>query len=216
MAKTNQKAVSAPAKGKQDWGQLGAAMRSLPNEQIREFVRAYVTCPLPSTSKTRPDFVYGRLTYAARAAGYGKNSKKATLGKQAWLLSQDDRVLAAIEEETRNYLRRTVSGAVPAFANLINDPTHPGHTRAVIRAVDAIDPVVSRQNIEVTHKVVNPDQEALEELQALRQIGATREKLLELFGGNGLARLERLEAADISRRAMEAKIIDGTHEVING
>ena len=56
--------------------------------------------------------------------------------------------------------------------------------------------------------------QALEELRALRQIGATREKLLELFGGNGLARLERLEAADLARRAAEAKMIEG--EVING
>jgi hypothetical protein len=45
-------------------------------------------------------------------------------------------------------------------------------------------------------------------LRALRSLGTVREKLLELFGGNGLARLERLEAADNARR-VDAKIIEG-------
>ena len=35
-----------------------------------------------------------------------------------------------------------------------------------------------------------------------------RPKLIELFGWNGLDRLERLEAADKVRRANEAKMID--------
>jgi hypothetical protein len=35
-----------------------------------------------------------------------------------------------------------------------------------------------------------------------------RPKLIELFGSNGLDRLERLEAADKIRRANEAKMID--------
>jgi hypothetical protein len=30
-----------------------------------------------------------------------------------------------------------------------------------------------------------------------------------LFGGNGLARLEKLESAEQERRAMNAKVIDG-------
>jgi hypothetical protein len=42
----------------------------------------------------------------------------------------------------------------------------------------------------------------------LRQLGTSRDKLVELFGGNGLARLERLEAADIARRADQAKVIE--------
>ena len=46
-------------------------------------------------------------------------------------------------------------------------------------------------------------------LRALRQLGVSREKMVETFGGNGLARLERLEAADMARRATEAKIIEG-------
>ena len=76
--------------------------------------------------------------------------------------------------------------------------------------------MISKQNIEVTHRILDPDQEALEALQALRQLGTSREKLLELFGGNGLARLERLEAAELSRRADTAKVIDATEIQDNG
>jgi hypothetical protein len=80
--------------------------------------------------------------------------------------------------------------------------------------IERLVPITTTQKIDVTHRLIDPDQEALEELQAMRQIGATQEKLVELFGGNGLARLERLEAADRARRSTEAKIIEG--EVING
>src|SRR4029077_7073399 len=117
-------------------------------------------------------------------------------------------------EESRKHLRGAHPEAVTALQSMIRDSSHKDHGRAVLALLDRVDPVVSRQDINVTHKIVDPDQEALEELRALREVGATREKLIELFGGNGLARLERLEAAEISRRASEAKIIDG--EVMHG
>jgi hypothetical protein len=92
---------------------------------------------------------------------------------------------------------------------MIRDPKHRDHGRAVLSLLDRVDPVVSKQNIEVTHKILDPDQEALEELLALRQLGTSREKLIELFGGNGLARLERLEAAELARRSEVARVING-------
>ena len=76
-------------------------------------------------------------------------------------------------------------------------------------SLDRNDPIESRQFVEVTHKHVDLDQEALEELRALRALGTSREKLVELFGGNGLERIERLEAADAGRRADNAKLIEG-------
>jgi hypothetical protein len=71
------------------------------------------------------------------------------------------------------------------------------------------DPLESHQTIDVIHKHVDRDQEEIEELRAVRQLGAPREKLIELFGGNRLARLEALEAADTAQRARDAKVIDG-------
>jgi phage terminase small subunit len=187
-----------PAK-REDWGQLGPAMRALPNDQWRRFALELVTGPGG----------HGKYTAAARAAGFGKGSKPSTLGKQAWQLAHDDRMIAAIAEEARKHLRGAHPEAVNALHNMIRDPQHRDPGRAVLSLLDRVDPVVSKQNIEVTHRVLDPDQEALEELQALRQLGVSREKMIETFGGNGLARLERLEAADIARRSTEAKVIDG-------
>jgi hypothetical protein len=184
---------------KQDWGQLGPAMRALPNEAWRSACHSLVTGPGG----------HGKYAAAARAAGLGKGSTPANVAKLAWKIFQDDRMIAAIAEEARKHLRGAHPEAVSALHNMIRDPEHRGHGRAVLALLDRVDPVVSKQNIEVTHRVVNPDEEALEELRALRQLGVSREKMVETFGGNGLARLERLEATDMARRSSEAKIIDG-------
>jgi hypothetical protein len=78
--------------------------------------------------------------------------------------------------------------------------------------LDRADPIESRQQIEVTHKVVDADTEALEELKALRALHTPHAKMLEVFGVNGLDRLLALEAADQVRRADAAKVIEGTIE----
>ena len=76
-------------------------------------------------------------------------------------------------------------------------------------SLDRSDPITTHQEISVTHKTIDMDQEGIEELRALRKLGVSREKMIETFGGNGLARLEALEAADTLKRANEAKVIDG-------
>ena len=67
------------------WGELGPAMKVL-NERQREFVRHLVT--------GKPG--YGALTRAYKRVGYGKNSKAATLSKEAHHMSRDERVIAAV------------------------------------------------------------------------------------------------------------------------
>jgi hypothetical protein len=64
----------------------------------------------------------------------------------------------------------------------------------------------------VTHRSVDPDLEALEELRALRQLNVPREDMIKSFGENGLDRLERLERLDTLRRSNEAKVIDNIPE----
>ena len=92
---------------------------------------------------------------------------------------------------------------------MVRDPEHRDHARAVAMVLDRVDPVISKQSIDVTHRHEDPDRMALEELKALRKLGTTRDKLLELYGPNGLDRLEMLEAAEIAQRAAAAKVIDG-------
>jgi hypothetical protein len=188
----------------EDWGQLGPAMRALPNDQWREACYQLVTGPGG----------HGKYTAAARAAGFGKTSTPTTLAKTAWKIFQDDRMIAAVAEMSKKYLRAGHAQAVNWLYAIAEDPKHKDQMRAISEILSRTDGVIAKQDISVTHKILDPDQEALEELRALRQIGASREKLIELFGENALPRLERLEAAELGRRANEAKLIEG--EVIDG
>jgi hypothetical protein len=131
------------------------------------------------------------------------------LAKIAWQLSHDERMIAAIAEVSRAIVRRCAPEAANALLELVRDPEHRDHARAISMVLARTDPEVARHDISVTHKVIDEDEEARQELAALRALGTTREKLLELFGANGLARLEAQEATDKLRRANEAKVIDG-------
>ncbi|MEO6781841.1 MAG: hypothetical protein ABI407_11470 [Bradyrhizobium sp.] len=184
-----------------DWGQLGPAMQALPNDRWREFVFALCT--------QKPG--HGSLTRAARTAKFGKGSTPANLAKLAWKLSHDERAIAAIAEESRKLIRVGHPEAAAAVLNLVRNPSHRDHMRAVAAVLDRADPIESqsRHSVEVLHRTVDPDVEALEELRALRHLGTPREKLLTLFGHNGLDRIEALEAVDNARRADTAKIIEG-------
>jgi hypothetical protein len=180
-------------------------MRALPSDRWRAFVTFYLmeTC----TNKNK-DF---RGAQAARKAGFGTpNTRPAHMANMAWRIMRDDRMIAAIAEESRKFLRSSIAPeAIAALQNGVRNPDHKDHGRFVAMALDRLDPIVTRQEIAVSHTHVSADQEALEELRALRQLGTSREKLLELYGGNGLTRLERLEASDTEKRAQNAKVIEG-------
>jgi hypothetical protein len=188
-----------PAHRKQDWGQLGPAMKNLPNDEWRAFAEHYVT--------EKPG--HGALAAAARKAGFGKNSTPTNVAKIAWRMSRDERMIAAIAELSRAIIRVGAPQAANAVMALIRDPKHKDHARAIEIVLSRSDPAESRHKMEVIHKTVDPDQEALEELRALRQLGTPRPTLIELFGHNGLDRIEALERADSARRAENARVIEG-------
>lgn len=184
---------------REDWGQLGPAMRGLPNDRWRDYVHFYVSHP-PG---------HGAQTAAAQAAGFGKGSSPLVVAKIAHRLAHDPRMIEAIAEESKKMVRAGAPEAVAALYGMIRDPSHKDHARAVGMVLNRVDPEVAHHDVKVEHRIVDPDTEALEELRALRALNTPREKLLELFGPNGLDRVERLEAADNARRADAAKIIDG-------
>jgi hypothetical protein len=196
------RAISAERR-KENWGELGPAIRALTQMQ-RDFVRHYL-----AESMIKP---YGAGVRAAVAAGYmGKN--RASTSKIAHFMLHDrtrnEKVQAAITEESRRLLRFGAPEALGALFALVRNPEHKDHIHALRMVISRTDPEVSRQDVNVTHRHIDPDQEELEELRAMRALDVSREKLIEMFGGNGLARLEKLEAAEQQRRAAKAKIIEG-------
>ena len=198
--------AKALARKKDPWGALGPAMAALPTNQMREFVYQY--CVQKAG--------YGALTAAARLAGYGKNSTADNQKRIAWKLSRDPRILAAIAEESQKIVRVAGPEAANALLNLVRDPTHREHGRAISLVLERTDPSVTHSNISVLHKVVDEDEEAREELRALRALGTSRAKLIELYGPSGLARIEAQEAADTARRSSAAKVIDVVTESFDG
>jgi phage terminase small subunit len=181
-----------------DFGELGPAMQAL-SEQRRDFVYHYVTAPPKK----------GSLVEAYRQAGYGQGSTPTIQAKAAWRLSRDARVLAAITEESKKILRVAFPEAANALVNLVRDDTHREHGRAIQMIMDRAFPVETKHNIEVVHTTKDSDTEGVELLREYRKQGWTRDALEKVFGGNGLPRIEALEAADARRRAQEAKVIDG-------
>ena len=167
----------------ENWGELGPAMRVL-NERQRLFVRALLL--------EKPG--YGAATNAltarpdtARPAKPRRNPKKPTrcCGTTASSL--------LIAEEAKKVIRGIGHAeAVSALLNMVRDPEHRDHARAVDMIMRRVDPEVNKYSVDVTHRVDDPDREALEEIRALRKLGTARDKLLELYGPNGLDRLESL------------------------
>jgi hypothetical protein len=187
-----------------DWGEYGPAMRALSARQ-RSFVEFLLVEP-PT---------HGAQTRAARRAGYGHaRTKPITMAKISSRLVRNEKILAGINEEARKLLRAGGLEATKALLALVHNPEHKDHARGIAMTLARTDPEIERHDVNVTHTVLDPDAEALEELRALRQLGTAREKLLELFGGNGLLRLEALEAADNQRQAASAKVVEG--EVMEG
>ena len=88
------------------------------SEQHREFVYHYVTAPPKK----------GSLVEAYRQAGYGAGSTPTIQAKAAWRLSRDERVIAAISEESKKILRVAFPEAANALVNLVRD-LHPPRAR---------------------------------------------------------------------------------------
>jgi hypothetical protein len=138
---------------KEETGQLGEAMRKLPNNRWRAFVEFYL---LEKPGR-------GAQTAAARRAGFGTPKSTAqSMSLIAWRLIQDDRIIAAIAEESKKLLRAGAPEAVKALQNTIRDPTHKDHAKAVAMALDRTDPITMKHLVDVTHRHVTLDDEAVE------------------------------------------------------
>src|SRR6202041_2107955 len=94
-----------------------------------------------------------------------------------------------------------------AVREVISDVAHKDRLKASMAVIERIDPVETRQHIEVTHTAVNHDVDAVAVLRHLKAIGAPREMLELNFGYSGLSRYERLLAAE--DMAKEGKTIEG-------
>lgn len=121
---------------------MGPAMAALSDKQ-RRFVVALFEAPKS----------HGSLTFAARRAGYGnENSSRQSLSQMAHQLSGDPKIQAAIAEVSQQYITVLGPHAVRALKNVLSNPAHRDHGRALGIVMDRVAPQNSTHTVKVEHE----------------------------------------------------------------
>jgi phage terminase small subunit len=152
------------------------------------------------------------LAAAARTAGYGTETSSAkSIGNIAYQLSMNPKVKDAIAEFGKSVLRAAGPAiAVRTVLKIAREEGHKDQLKAAAHLLDRFDPIEQRtqHNVTVEHKL-SFDEEAIEAIKAARQLGITNEKLAEIYGADGLWRLEQKLAQ------LEApKVIEGEFTIV--
>ncbi len=123
--------------------QDGPAMKALPSDRHRAFVRALY--------QVKPG--HGAQVKAARMAGWGAStSTPKTMAVIASRLAHDERVQRAIYEEDQKRIRSTAPRAIRALAALVEDPKHRDHARGIAMVLDRLHPVETTHKVTVEHE----------------------------------------------------------------
>jgi hypothetical protein len=122
----------------------GPKMQALPSDRHRAFVRALYT--------VRPG--HGAAVKAAKIAGFGTaESSPQSMATIASRLKHDERVLEAIEEEDKKYIRASAPRAISALSRLIEDPRHKDHARGIGMVLERVHPAEQVHNVKHNHDV---------------------------------------------------------------
>ena len=138
-------------------------MLALPSDRHRAFVRALYT--------VRPG--HGAAVKAAKIAGFGTaESSPQSMATIASRLKHDERILEAIEEEDKKYIRASAPRAISALSRLIEDPRHKDHARGIGMVLDRIHPVEQIHNVKTTHDVTPAFQDTAQVLARMAELAA--------------------------------------------
>lgn len=158
---------------------LPEAVRDLRDARWRRFVWFYV-------------FNGGVGSDAARNAGYSDVKEAAKVRAHALLQRVD--IQAGIASLTRAYLFSLAPKAVLRLNDLLDDPKHSKHAKAIEMTLSRTGHGEKTEvEVNVNHRIDHTDA-AVQDLQRLRDLGVPRETLVETFGHSGLARYERMLA----------------------
>jgi hypothetical protein len=150
--------VAALAPG--DGAEWGPKMKALPSDRHRIFVLSLYEVPRG----------YGANVKAAKMAGFGT----ATSSAKSWSviaarLAHDDKILAAIHEEDQRRIRASAPRAIRALENLLENPGHRDHGRAIGIVMDRVHPAETTHTVKVEHQghVVVATAEVMERIAKL-------------------------------------------------
>ena len=138
-------------------GELGPKMLALPNDRQRAFVAALFDEEAPLKGG-------GLFLYAARKAHYGNadgTTSDHALSVIASRVAHDARVQAAIAEYSRTTLRTVSPEAIRALKEVIRNPKHRDHMRAISAIADRVDPIEQAHTVKI-EDYRRPSPEAIE------------------------------------------------------
>jgi hypothetical protein len=179
-------------------GDLPEQFRDLKDDRRRAFAWHYV-------------FNGANGAAAARAAGFSDAAEGCKVRAHG-LLQRDD-VQEAVKALCSRYLFSLAPKAIMRLEELLDNPKHPKHDKAIEMALSRSghgDRSTVDVNVSGTLTINHTDQ-ALNDLKMLKDMGASREMLVETFGFSGLERYERMLA---DRARLAAPVIDGEFEEV--
>jgi hypothetical protein len=122
--------------------QLGPRMMALPEKR-----RRLIVCLFDDDAPAKGD---GLLPWAARRVGYGsETSSTKSLGVIIGRILKDDDVQAAIKEYSHAVMRAIPPEAIRALKELIRNPDHRDHARAIAMVIDRTDPLQTTHTVRV-------------------------------------------------------------------
>ncbi|UPJ69883.1 hypothetical protein [Bradyrhizobium sp. 187] len=141
----------------------GPKMQALPSDRHRAFVRALYA--------VRPG--HGAAVKAAKLAGFGTaESSPQSMATIASRLKHDERVLEAIEEEDKKFIRASAPRAITALSRLIEDPRHKDHARGIGMVLDRVHPAETVHNVKLNHDVTPAFKETAQVMARMAQLAA--------------------------------------------
>jgi phage terminase small subunit len=143
--------------------QDGPAMKALPTDRHRAFVRALY--------QVKPG--HGANVKAAKLAGFGTpSSSPQSMATIASRLAHDERVLAAIHEEDEKRIRASAPRALSALSRLIEDPKAKDHARGIAMVLDRVHPAEMVHKVKHEHDVTLNAMETAQILKRIAELSA--------------------------------------------
>jgi hypothetical protein len=136
---------------------------------------------------------FGGPAEAARLAGY--NGDPATIATISQRLINHPMVIEAVIDITKRRIGSLGPQAINMLQAIMANPIHKDSYKSCLAILDRISPLITKQEINVTHEGIDPTMTALRHLKYLLSIRATEDQLLQVFGVNGLPRYRALLSA---------------------
>jgi hypothetical protein len=120
----------------------GPAMKALPSDRHRAFVRAMY--------QVKPG--HGAAVRAAKLAGFG--TPESSVGSMATIasrLTHDKRIQEAFAEQDQLYIRASAPRAIRALSSLIENPKSKDHARGIAMILDRVHPAEQIHKVDHQH-----------------------------------------------------------------